>query len=632
MITNDTCADQTSRLKEMEEENELLLLQLHTVQEELERYYLRNKELEAQAPASSLAQYSGNVCVDEELPSILAEKARLQAQVKAQQQVHRLEAENALNARLGKMLIDAVDAPGGLAALPGKLLGIWRQSRQLTPPEALGGKDFGKVISAFRQGGFEAAETLLAGQAISPAMQANAYTALARAIMKGDRSNAAQAARRAHALDPKPFRLKWLAFRLHEAGEVMEAEAMLDILPEDIAFSESEQRQASQLRHEAKWAREQAARKESRFDQRRSAMDQQIKALTRARDQQTQLADERGRELNGLKQAKAQLEQEKQALAGERDAQIKLAEARRRELDGLKQAKAALEHDKSALLAKQGELDRQLKKNAEDIAQTEEENQQLLHNLHMVQEQLEQQFLTRKEQAELAEERGRELDDLKEVKAQLEREKAVLAGWRDAQAKLLEARGRELDALKQTQAQLEQEKQVLAGERDAQAKLTEARGREFDALKQVQTQLEQEKQALAGERDVQAELLEARGREFDALKQVQTQLEQEKQALAGERDAQAKLLEARGRELDELKQAKAQLDRERQALAGERDAHAKLAAERLKQISELQQQLQSRQSNETELMTRQQMLQEEMARAEAQLDLIKELLLREPGL
>jgi hypothetical protein len=68
------------------------------------------------------------------------------------------------------------------------------------------------------------------------------------------------------------------------------------------------------------------------------------------------------------------------------------------------------------------------------------------------------------------------------------------------------------------------------------------------------------------------------------------------------------------------------------ALVGERDAQIKLVAEGLRKIGELQEQLQSCQSNENELMARQQILQEEIARAEAQLDLIKELLLREPGL
>ena len=118
-----------------------------------------------------------------------------------------------------------------------------------------------------------------------------------------------------------------------------------------------------------------------------------------------------------------------------------------------------------------------------------------------------------------------------------------------------------------------------------------------------------------------------------------TQLESEKSALAGRHDEQAKLaaerqaaLDALAKEKAELAQAKAQLEQEKSALAGRHDEQAKLAAERLKQINELQQQIQSRQAGEAELSARQQMMHEEMVRAEAQLDLIKDILLKEPGL
>jgi hypothetical protein len=118
------------------------------------------------------------------------------------------------------------------------------------PPEALG-RDFYKFIAAHAQGGFAAVERLLAGVSISRVMQANAYTALARHLKYGDCAEAAEAARRAYELDPKAYRLKWLLFRLCEAGNVIEAKALLDILPPDTSFSESEARRANQLRIEA---------------------------------------------------------------------------------------------------------------------------------------------------------------------------------------------------------------------------------------------------------------------------------------------------------------------------------------------------------------------------------------------
>jgi len=49
-------------------------------------------------------------------------------------------------------------------------------------------------------------------------------------------------------------------------------------------------------------------------------------------------------------------------------------------------------------------------------------------------------------------------------------------------------------------------------------------------------------------------------------------------------------------------------------------------------MSELQEQIKSRMAAESDLASRQQGMQEELVRAEAQLDLIKDMLLREPRL
>lgn len=197
---------------------------------------------------------------DEELPELLAENRRLQALVDVQQQVRELEAENALNVRIGNLLIDAADAPRRLLATPGRLLRIWYRSARRTPPAALGGKDFGKVIAAWESGGFAEVEALLAKVPASAAMHANAWTALARRLMEKNRGQAAKAARRAYALDPKPFRLKWLAFRMQEAGKLIEAEAMLSLLPADTPFSESDRTQAARLRRDACRLREREAK------------------------------------------------------------------------------------------------------------------------------------------------------------------------------------------------------------------------------------------------------------------------------------------------------------------------------------------------------------------------------------
>ena len=337
-----------ARLKEAEEENELLLLQLHQVQEELEQYFLRNQALEkGQTGSAGTVQW-----VDEELPEALAEVRRLRTLMEAQTRAHQLEAQNALNARLGNILIRSVESSGSLIGVPAKLLKIWRQSTRQQPPGVLGGEGFDKVIAAFGEGGFDAVRQLLATADISPEIQANAYTAVARHL-KGDVVQAAEAAREAYSTDPRPYRLKWLAFRLYGAGEILEADALLDLLPQDMSYSDSESREVSQIRYEAKRTRKQEAQKQCRFSERRAEMEQRLKKLDQDREKQVKLAEARAREIEALQTAKAQLEQEKSALAGRQEEQAKLAAERLKQINELQQQINSRQVGEAELAARQ---------------------------------------------------------------------------------------------------------------------------------------------------------------------------------------------------------------------------------------------------------------------------------------
>ena len=359
-----------TRVKELEEENELLLLQLHQVQEELEQYFLKCRALEKGQGAPVL---TGGSWVDDELPEALAEAQRLSTLVDVQAKAHELEAKNALNVRLGNILIESVESGGSLIGVPAKLLKIWRQSNQQQAPESLGGKDFGKVIAAFDQGGFDAVQTLFAAAAVLPGMKANAWTALARHLKHRNAAQAAEAARCAYNEDPKAYRLKWLAFKLHEAGDVLEADAMLDVLPQDTNFSDSESRQVNQIRYESKRARLRDAQKKCRLTERRTQIESQLKELARVRDEQAKLAAERHTQIEALKQAQAKLEQEKTALAGRHDEQARLAAERHTQIEALKQAQAKFEQEKTALT---GRHDEQAKLAAERLKQINELQQQ----------------------------------------------------------------------------------------------------------------------------------------------------------------------------------------------------------------------------------------------------------------
>jgi hypothetical protein len=325
------------RQKELEEENELLLLQLHQVQEELERYFLKCQELEKGTVSAKAAETVASSWVDDELPETLAEMKRLKTLVEVQARVHQIEARNALNARLGNLLIESVGAGGSLVALPVKLLKIWRQSAQQQAPESLGGKDYSKVIAAYDQGGFDAVDALLGADEVFPAIKANAWTALARNLISRDPSQAAEAAHRAYHEDPKPFRLKLLAFRLHEAGSVEEADAMLDLLPPDTSFSDSESRQVTQLRYKAKQARLNEAKKRSCFEARRQAVENQIRQLEKECNDQKKIAAARAVEIEELKAVQAQVEAEKASLAARQEETEKLAAARLKQINELQQ-------------------------------------------------------------------------------------------------------------------------------------------------------------------------------------------------------------------------------------------------------------------------------------------------------
>ena len=367
--------------KELEEENELLLTQLHLVQEELERYYLKCKELE-QGSVSSAPHVNTALTawVDDELPQALAETMRQKKLSEIQRELQQIEASNALPARLGNLLIQSADA-GALASLPGKLLKIWRQSKQQAP-DVLGGKEYKKVIETYEKEGFAATEKLLVTADVFATHKANAWTALARHLKGCNKAHVVLAARRAYAEDPKAYRLKWLAFRLRDNREYLEADALLDLLPADITFNDSESRLVSEIRYEAKTDRLRQAKKGSSYDARREAQNNQQKQLSNERDEQSRLAAERAREIETLlKKTKAQHAAAQQQLV-ERDSQLA---AQQEALNRLDQDKTQLVAQRNttqqlaaARLTEINELQQHIKKHQAEVADLSA-RQQLMH-------------------------------------------------------------------------------------------------------------------------------------------------------------------------------------------------------------------------------------------------------------
>lgn len=337
--------NQDARVKELTEENELLFEQLHVVQEELEKYYHKLKECEQRKGAAVASSPLSLASLDPRLSETLAENQKLRTLVAQQKLALRVETQNSLPSRLGDMLIKGVSSTGAFLALPGKLRKMWKALEQTTPPSELGGKSFQKVIDAYSAGGAEAVEKLLDSVFISHPMRANAYTALARHLMLIDVQKAAEFAHRAYETDPRPYRFKWLAFRMHDAEDPITADAMLDLLPADITMSESEQRQVMRIRHESTQLRKKNAEKDANVQKQKNTENQNIVQLTkqveelrreaeRLRQQQKELQNTADVRQADLKATQANLTEQK-ALTERRDAEVLALSSAQAELQAL---------------------------------------------------------------------------------------------------------------------------------------------------------------------------------------------------------------------------------------------------------------------------------------------------------
>ncbi len=211
---------------------------------------LKAASAEAQAKEAQWAQQRQQL--EAELITATAEAQRLLAVNQAQLEALQLELLNTLSNKLGTALIEGIRTPAAVAKLPFQLYKIWRESKSQQPPAALGGESFGEVISAYTNGGLDAVEKLLESYRLPSIVVANACTALARHLKQTDAHQAAKAAHRAYMADPKPFRRKWLAFRLNEAGKFVEAEVLLCTLPSEVEFSKSEESRVREIRNLAK--------------------------------------------------------------------------------------------------------------------------------------------------------------------------------------------------------------------------------------------------------------------------------------------------------------------------------------------------------------------------------------------
>jgi hypothetical protein len=172
----------------------------------------------------------------------------------------------------------------------------------------------------------------------------------------------------------------------------------------------------------------------------------------------------------------------------------------------------------------------------------------------------------------------------------------------------------------------------LTQERVAQAARSEALQAENQALTlardaglATQAELVAERDALAVQFANVTTAREALAQEKAELTGQRDALAKEKAELVAARDGQAKLAAERQAQVESLGREKAELTAARDGLAKDKSS---LQA----QLDEARQQLETGRQQQQELTTRQQLMQEELVKAEAQIELIKDLLLREPSL
>ncbi len=228
-----------TQLEKLAEENAMLFGQLQAVQEELERYYYKLKEFEELSPqrASQVAHLKLQV-----------ENIRLTALTKAYRAVRRAERHSSLQARIGESILKLSKT---LLTAPFKLLSILLFFAKKTPSAILGGKEFTSVINAYDEGKADAVKKLVQSVNTTSIIMANAYTAVAKYLQKKDINTCVDFARLAYMTDPQDYRLKWWILRLDDLGDVISAEALLELLPSDVKMDDVEKSKVERIRQAA---------------------------------------------------------------------------------------------------------------------------------------------------------------------------------------------------------------------------------------------------------------------------------------------------------------------------------------------------------------------------------------------
>ena len=236
--------------------------------------------------------------------------------------------------------------------------------------------------------------------------------------------------------------------------------------------------------------------------------------------------------------------------------------------------------------------------------------------------QVEELFAAKVEAEKIAGKRATQIEALSEAKAELEKAAAKRAAQTEAmvqaQAQADQIAGeREAKSLQKIEALTSENAEQRKG-REEQTKLAAERQSQIEALAQ-------EKADLAAARDLEAKAKNA------ALSQRDAEATAKNQAQA-QREAEAKAKAEMATQRDALSAERTQLVSARDLLAKDRASLSQQLKTMAKASEDLSEKLKVAEAGNQELAHRQQLMNDELVKAEAQIELIKDLLLREPGL
>ena len=167
-----------------------------------------------------------------------------------------IDKENSNISTIGHCVLDNSSSIKKIIKLPIELIKLWKATKK-TPPNELGGIKFYKLIEIYDKEGIKSVQDKLNEFNLSQELIANAYTELARHLRKNNIQKSAEFACKAYEIDPKPYRLKWMAFRIFENGDSISAQIMISLLPKDINMSDWEKKQIEHIYNENRTYEEQ---------------------------------------------------------------------------------------------------------------------------------------------------------------------------------------------------------------------------------------------------------------------------------------------------------------------------------------------------------------------------------------